>query len=116
MPEPIQTPEEGTEPGNPNPAPQPEPVPQPPAPEVDYKEKFAASTRENQLKDERIKALEHEAAERNLTNEPTESEYRAAFPTWDSMSDTEKDLARRTLGAERAAKNATQLAEEQKLE
>lgn len=79
---------------------------QPPAPAVDYEKKFAESTRENQLLRERIAAEEKERQE--STKEPTESDLRTAFPLWDSMSDTEKELARRTVRAERIGGNAAQ--------
>jgi hypothetical protein len=53
-----------------------------------------------------------EDAAKELTKEPTDSDFKEAFPTWDVMSDTEKDLARRTLGAERTGRNAAQLAQD----
>jgi hypothetical protein len=109
----------------PNLPPEPEQIPQEiennpaqppaaPAAPIDYEKKFAESTRENQILSARLAAEEQKRQE--LTKEPTDSELRTAFPSWDLMSDTEKDLARRTIGAERAAKNATQFAEEQKQE
>jgi hypothetical protein len=77
---------------------------QPPAPAIDYEKKFADSTRENQLLRERLAA--EEKARQEQTKEPTEPELRTAFPLWESMSDTEKELARRTVRAERIGGNA----------
>ncbi|HEY1757951.1 MAG TPA: hypothetical protein VGG72_21455 [Bryobacteraceae bacterium] len=79
-----------------------------------WKDKFSASSSEANLLREaeaaRVKAQQEQ------TKEPTESDLRTAFPLWDSMSDTEKELARRTLGAERLAGTASQLAREQQAE
>lgn len=114
MPEPIvPNPGDGTEIVPPV-APTPEPVIQPPAPpaptpEPDYKEKFSASSRENQILLERLKAMEE--AGKETTKEPTDSELKTAFPSWDLFDDTQKELARRTFGAERTATNATRIAQ-----
>jgi hypothetical protein len=86
------------------------PEEQPLAPAVDYEKKFAESTRENQLLRERIAAEELQRQE--STKEPTDSDYRAAFPSWDLYDDTQKELARRTFGSERTARNAAQLAQD----
>ena len=42
-------------------------------------------------------------AEQESTKEPTDSELRAAFPEWDSLSDFEKGIARRQVNTERIA-------------
>lgn len=101
-----------TEPGTVPPVtPEPEQPPvQPTVPPVDYEKKFADSTRENQLLRERIAA--EEKAKQESIKEPTDSDLRTAFPLWDSMSDTEKELARRTVRAERIGGNAAQLAQD----
>jgi hypothetical protein len=118
MPEPIQTPEEGTEvveqptetPAEPS---QPAP-PAPPAPKpeetVDYwKDKFSASASEN----ERLREAQaaRERAEQESTNQPTDSELRQAFPSWDLYDDTQKEFARETFAAKRTAANAQKIAE-----
>ena len=72
----------------------------------DLKKKFGASTAENQNLQARLDA--EARARQELTKEPTDSDLRTAFPLWDQMSDTEKELARRTFGAERIAGNAAQ--------
>src|ERR1019366_5507749 len=79
-------------------------------PPVDYAQKFADSTRENQLLRERIAA--EEKARQESTKEPTDSDLRTAFPEWDLMSDTEKRLANRTLRAERIGGQAAQQVQE----
>jgi hypothetical protein len=111
---------------DPNLPPETDPIPpvvippeQPPAPTAEeilkteneeLKKKFGASTTENQVLQARLTVEEN--ARKELTKEPTDSDYRTAFPTWDVMSDTEKDLARRTFGAERIGRSAAQLAQE----
>jgi hypothetical protein len=75
-----------------------------------WKQKFADSSREAQLLVEAEK--QRQAAQQESTKEPTDSDLRTAFPEWDLMSDTEKRLATRTLGAERIAGNAAHTAQE----
>lgn len=75
------------------------------------KAKFAASTTENQNLTARLAA--EEAARQELTKEPTEPELRTAFPLWDSMSDTEKGLARELFTTKRLAGKAVQSAQEE---
>ena len=105
----IQTPENGTDVVPPVTTPPVQPVipPTPPAP--DYEKKFSESSRENQLLAERIKALEDSG--KDLTKEPTDSELRAAFPSWEVYDDTQKELARRTFNSERTAGNARAIAQ-----
>jgi len=88
-----------------------EPVVVNPEDTVDFwKQKFSASSSEANLLREaeaaRVKAQQEQ------TKEPTEPELRTAFPSWDLMSDTEKELARRTFAAERTAGKAAQTAQE----
>ena len=66
--------------------------------------KFGESSREAQILGEKLKALEG-SSRRELTNEPTESELRAAFPEWDSMQGWEKETARRSFNADRIARS-----------
>ena len=108
MPEEIQTPT-GTDPVPPV---TPEPV-EPAAvtpPAVDYEKKFADSTRENQILQARL--AEEERKRQESTKEPTDSEYRAAFPDWDLLDDSQKSDKRRILNAERTSFRAEQIARE----
>lgn len=73
----------------------------PTTPSVDYEKKFSESTRENQLLQEKLKALEQ--AGEDLTKEPTDSDSKAAFPEWDALDDFQKGVARRAYNAERLA-------------
>lgn len=108
MPEPIQTPQEGTEKVPPVATPPAEPA-QPAPPAVDYEKKFKESQKENELLRE-AEAARRKAAEQDLTKEPTESELKAAFPSWDLYDEPQKEFAKRTFAAERTALNATQIA------
>jgi hypothetical protein len=74
-----------------------------------WKDKFSASSSEANLL--REAEVARQKAQQEKTTEPTEPELRTAFPLWDSMSDTEKELARRTERAERIGGNAAQLAQ-----
>lgn len=117
------TPENGTEqvqeePINPQePVSEPTPESQPedePRPEetVDFwKNKSTEQAKENIVLNGKLK--QHESR-RELTNQPTETELKAAFPTWDFMTETEKDIAKRQLISERKADAA--LAAQQKQE
>ena len=75
-----------------------------------WKQKFSASSSEAQLLIEAEK--QRKASQQESTKEPTDSDLRTAFPSWDLMSDTEKELARRTVRAERIGGNAAQLAQD----
>ena len=105
MPDPNLPPE--TEPVPPVATPPAEPPVEPTPPAVDYEKKFADSTRENQLL--QAKLAEEQRARQELTKEPTDSELRTAFPSWDVMDDTQKELATRTFGAERNSLNASRI-------
>lgn len=80
--------------------------------EIDYKAKFAESTREAQVLTAKLRAYE-ENPRRELTKEPAESELRAAFPDWEQMQPWEREAAKRSLNAERIAST---LAEERATE
>ena len=115
MEEEIQTPENGTEDEKENLTNQPESETpdseeqesksEQPAPreEVDYKTKFSESTRENQILQGKLNQYE---SRRELTNQPTETELRAAFPTWDLMSEEAKELAKSNLTTRKMAEEA----------
>src|SRR4051794_12713904 len=83
-----------------------EPATPPTPPEPDYKEKFSQSTSENQILQARIAELEKSG--KDLTKEPTDSDLKAAFPEWDSLTDFEKRMARETYEAKRLAAAASQ--------
>jgi hypothetical protein len=100
-----------TDPGEPEPEIKPDQPPTEPTAEEllrkeneELKKKFGASTTENQVLQERLKA--EEIARKELTKEPTDSDLKAAFPEWDQMTETEKSLARRTLNSERISQSA----------
>jgi hypothetical protein len=76
----------------------------------ELKKKFGASTTENQVLQARLKAQED--ARKELTKEPTDSEFRTAFPDWDVLDDSQKADKRRIYNAERSALAARQIAEE----
>jgi hypothetical protein len=99
-----------TDPLPPDDKPQDQPPAEPTAEEVlrkeneELKKKFGASTTENQVLTERLKAEEN--ARKELTKEPTDSDLKAAFPEWEQMTETEKMLARRTFNSERISQSA----------
>jgi hypothetical protein len=97
MAEPIQTPP-GTE--VPPVTPTPPAPPSDPTPPINYEEKFSESTRENQIISARNKELEGRI--RELTNQPTDSELRAAFPDWEFMDENAKRSSRMAFEAKRA--------------
>jgi hypothetical protein len=108
-----QTPETETPKTEPT-APEPvAPQPQPEEPQIDYKEKFAASTREAQrlakeLEDERnrIKSL--------TNNDPTESELRERYPEWDQLDAYNQRVLKNMLATEKRTANLqTQLLEQE---
>jgi len=86
------------------------PAEQPAAPAIDYETKFKESTRENQILQGKLKARED--AEQELTKEPTDSELKAAFPDWDSLSDFEKKIARDNLITKKLAASAVKTTQE----
>ena len=88
----------------------PKPEETPAAPAIDYEKKFAESSRENQILQEKLKA--QEAARQELTKEPTDSDLRTAFPDWDTLDDFQKNIARRTYNSERIATRAAQTTEQ----
>jgi len=67
----------------------------------DYREKFANSSRENQVILGKNKNLENRLD--NLTNveDPTENDLKQDFPNWEMMSDGERDLAKANVKTQR---------------
>lgn len=97
----IQTPDEGTETGEEvesTPEEKPdfnqEPEPQP---EIDYKQKFAESTRESQILLAKVKQLEEKLGKVAGDEIPAERELQKLYPDWEMMSELEKKLAEKTL-------------------
>ena len=118
-PENLQTTKEVTEEVTPEtelkPAEQSQPTPPPPASQPEetvesLKEKLSASARENQLL--RLADQQRVKAEQELTKEPTDSDLRAAFPSWDLYDDTQEEFARTTFAAQRTSANAIKIATE----
>lgn len=115
------TPETGTEqaqeepitPQEPETEPTPESQPEPqPEETVDFwKNKATEQAKENIVLSGKVKQYE---SRRELTNEPTETELKAAFPSWEFMSETEKELARGQVKTQKKADAA--LAAQQKQE
>lgn len=67
-----------------------------PTPEIDYKEKFVNSARENQILAAKVASAERRLGEVNVEN-PTDAELRANFPDWDLLTDTERRMAVQTV-------------------
>ena len=108
----IQTPPVGTEeetvtpPVTPaeNPVP---PVTEPPVqPEVDYKEKFVQSARENEVM--RAKLDELETRNKPLTINPTEQELRDMYPEWESYLPSESQILRENLTLKKTIQQTSQ--------
>jgi hypothetical protein len=79
---------------------QQEPEPKPEETVDFWKNKATEQATENIVLNGKVKKYESRG---ELTNQPTETELRAAFPTWEFMTETEKDLSRRQLISERKA-------------
>ncbi len=95
QPETVQTPQPSSETTVP-----PTPPAQPAADPVDYRTKFAESTRENQVLAARLAEAEKKSRQ-ELTTEPTDSDLRAAFPEWEYMDDVAKRSATLAFKADR---------------
>ncbi len=65
--------------------------------------KFSQSTREAQILTAKVQGYEQRES---FTNQPSEDDLRKAFPTWDYMTDTEKDIAKGTYLARKDAAEA----------
>lgn len=66
-------------------------------PFIDYKEKFAASTREAQVLSAKNKKLTEIIDKASDLPEPTEEELRAEYPDWDTLTFVEQKLAKDNL-------------------
>ncbi|HSY52447.1 MAG TPA: hypothetical protein VLC46_26840 [Thermoanaerobaculia bacterium] len=95
QPETVQTPQPASEPTVPS-TPPAAPIADP----VDYRTKFAESTRENQVLAARLAEAEKKSRQ-ELTTEPTDSDLRAAFPEWEYMDDVAKRSATLAFKADR---------------
>ncbi len=141
MPEPIQTPDEGTEPKEqvtpqadpeietpqtpgevetPQPAIEPTtPEPQP-QPQTDFKEKFVHSQRESILNAERVKAANARIESLTKQDTPTDEAMRGLYPEWDNLDEYNKRVLIRqeTIAMQNAAtrKEQQDLAARLKLE
>src|SRR3990167_880715 len=74
-----------------------EPVEPAPEPEVDYKKKFAESSREAQKIAAKNKVLNKAVEEAAELDEPTEEELQREFPDWELMDEGTRKMARMTL-------------------
>ena len=70
-------------------------------PEVDYKKKFAESTRENQILASKVKETEKKLGEIAKNEIPAEEELKRLHPNWEEMSDLEKESTKKSLILER---------------
>ena len=88
-------------------------IPEPPKkdehPEIDYKKKFAESTKENQILQERIKEKESQLGFITKDEPPTETEMRKLYPDWDDRMDEEKEILRKQVSLEKRINKATLL-------
>ena len=130
MPEPIQTPDEGTEqeittpqageemetpqtpseeaePSLEEPQEQPSPEPQP---QSDYKEKFVHSQRESILNAERVKVKDAQIESLTKQDTPTDEAMRQLYPEWDGLDEYNKRVL---LRQETLAMQTRILAEQQ---
>lgn len=65
--------------------------------EIDYKEKFANSSREAQVLMEQNKQLQKQLDEFAQPKEVTEEELKKEYPDWEDLTDFEKKLAKQNL-------------------
>ena len=72
---------------------EPEPAPEV-KPEPDYKEKFAAETKENIVLYAKSKKITEAIDQANQTEMPTDEELAEKYPDWDIMDDIQKRLIR----------------------
>tara|TARA_B100000508_G_scaffold138892_1_gene135841 strand:+ start:562 stop:1407 length:846 start_codon:yes stop_codon:yes gene_type:complete len=93
-PESPETPEPETPAEPPKPEAPKEPTePTTPPAEPDYKQKFAGSTRENQILTGNLKELQKQLGELTKEDIPTDDEMARMDPDWNVRSDYEKNLA-----------------------
>jgi len=80
--------------------------------QVDYKEKFSYSTRENQLLRGKISSLEKQLGVITNDETPTDAEMRQLYPEWDDMLGLEKDLLKKTIILERRLNKTSMLVQD----
>lgn len=68
-----------------------------PQPKIDYKQKFAESTREAQILLARVKQLEEKLGRVARDEIPAEQELQKLYPDWEMMGELERKLAEKTL-------------------
>lgn len=68
-----------------------------PQPEIDYKRKFAESTREVQILQAKLKQLEEKLDKVGRDEIPAEEELKKIYPDWDLLDDFSKQLAEKNL-------------------
>jgi hypothetical protein len=76
-----------------------------------WKKKATAQGQENIVLSRK---LEDATRPKELTNQPTDSDLRAAFPEWEVMTENERSLARRTFATERLTTSILQEREQEK--
>jgi len=101
-----------SEPEPSEPAPEPEPVLQADPSKELYKEKFSASSRENQKIYAKNRVINKALADAEDVPEPTEEELTKEFTDWDVMSDTEKTFAKETVISRRWRQTIAQAKEQ----
>lgn len=75
----------------------PETPPAPVTPPVDYKKKFAESTREAQVQGFKNKEIQRAVDAAAEITEPTEEDLKVEYPEWDDLTATEQKLAKDNL-------------------
>ncbi len=117
----LQTPPEGTQSGEgttPKITPEgptdnlPPPPPTNPEPPVNYREKFAESTRENQVLTAKVAETERQLGIAITAEPPTEAELKSEYPEWEDLTAFEKRMAIETLTLKKQARKAILLAEQ----
>lgn len=84
-----------------------------PAPAIDWEAKFKESAREAQILHEQLKK---EQSRKESDSDPTDSELRSAFPTWDDEPDYRKVELRRLYNTEKLTKRLIEEREAEKEE
>jgi hypothetical protein len=111
----MQDPNLDPETGQPIPEVKPEETNQQPQPKPEdtvefWKEKFSQSSGEANILREAERRRQE--ADKELTKEPTDSDFRTAFPEWETLDESQKADKRRIFNAERASYEARQIAKE----
>ncbi len=98
----------------PDPKPEPKKDPDKKEEDVDYEQKFKESSREAQVIALSKKQLEEQIDEAQNMPEPTESELRAEFAEWESLSDFEKRMAKDNFHNKRINSKIREIRNQQK--